>query len=565
MTRTPTPPPEPPIGTQEGLEGRRCYTCGQGGHLARSCPGGRDVSMPSTYADEGRRRPCMLATCWAQGAGGTPTIPARVMNRDTQALLDTGSVVTLLCPDLAGGKEGDPMEVACVHGDTRTYETCHVVVRTPYGVFTARAGIVPHLPVPLLIGRDCPIFHRLWNPERDTRHRREPPRRAGRMARPAYGATRRPTTPGESTAEDQGTEGNGPSPPGSPIHTAGRTDHSGSQGSPPGTTDTLTASEQGVPPEEPESSPPYRALGFSSGRGGRNDSAGAVPQRSSPGRRPETRLEPRARPQRPGPGLGHTDPDVRVSTPGRRQDGGRGDAVRGVRHPTAEDGRRPPGPRAVGAAAARGVRGADPLRGGQQGGRHRLVPPGVRPGRHALDRDLLVRAGAAALRVLRAAGGPRHVPRHGARGGSTGARWQDGQDVPGRPDLPHGPALRRGLVKTPLDHRPGRENANADAWSRRDACLGWTPDDQRLQPAVKVCGNPLPTRGSRGLVVDGVYHRHPLAGGREPIQTRPNQPDGAHLAGRLKRRPETQARKRQTRRRTRRSSTHPSTRVSRRP
>ena len=254
-TRTPTPPPEPPIGTQEGLEGRRCYTCGQGGHLARSCPGGRDVSMPSTYADEGRRRPCMLATCWAQGAVGTPTIPVRVMNRDTQALLDTGSVVTLLRPDLAGGEEGDPMEVACVHGDTRTYETCHVVVRTPYGVFTARAGIVPHLPVPLLIGRDCPIFHRLWNPERDTRPRREPPRRAGRMARPAYGATRRPATPGESTAEDQGTEGNGPSPPGSPIHTAGRTAHSGSQGSPPGTPDTLTASEQGVPPEEPESSP----------------------------------------------------------------------------------------------------------------------------------------------------------------------------------------------------------------------------------------------------------------------------------------------------------------------
>ena len=154
----------------------------QTGHIARYCPGDRDVSMPSAYADEGTRRPCMLATCWAQGMSGTPTIPARVMNRDTQALLDTGSVVTLLRPDLAGGKEGGPMEVACVHGDTRTYGTCHVVVRTPYGVFTARAGIVPQLPVPLLIGRDCPIFHRLWNPERGSRPRREPPCRVGRMA-----------------------------------------------------------------------------------------------------------------------------------------------------------------------------------------------------------------------------------------------------------------------------------------------------------------------------------------------------------------------------------------------
>ena len=96
----------------------------------------------------------MLATCWAQGTSGSPTIPAWVMNRDTQALLDTSSVVTLFRPDLAGGKAGEPMEVACVHGDTRTYGSCHVVFRTTFGVFTARAGIVPHLPVPLLIGRD---------------------------------------------------------------------------------------------------------------------------------------------------------------------------------------------------------------------------------------------------------------------------------------------------------------------------------------------------------------------------------------------------------------------------
>ncbi|XP_059930116.1 uncharacterized protein LOC132473851 [Gadus macrocephalus] len=105
----------------------------------------------------------MLATCLAQGTSGSPTV--RVMSRDTQALLDTGSVVTLLRPVLAGGKAGEPMEVACVHGGTRTYDTCHVVIRTPHGVFTAQAGIVPNLPVPLLIGRDCPIFrpNKVWH------------------------------------------------------------------------------------------------------------------------------------------------------------------------------------------------------------------------------------------------------------------------------------------------------------------------------------------------------------------------------------------------------------------
>ena len=115
-------------------------------------PGDRDVSMPSAYAGEGTSRPCLLATCWAPGTTGSPTIPARVMNTDTQALLDTGSIVTLLRPDLAGGKEGGPWRwppVACtggggVHGDTRVYKTCHVVVRTSHGVFKARPGVLPH-------------------------------------------------------------------------------------------------------------------------------------------------------------------------------------------------------------------------------------------------------------------------------------------------------------------------------------------------------------------------------------------------------------------------------------
>ena len=62
--------------------------------------------------------------------------PRPSQNRDTQALLDTGSVVTLLRPELAGGKKGELLEVACVHGYTRTYGTCHVVIRTPHGVFT---------------------------------------------------------------------------------------------------------------------------------------------------------------------------------------------------------------------------------------------------------------------------------------------------------------------------------------------------------------------------------------------------------------------------------------------
>ena len=131
--------------------------------------------MPSAFADEGLTGPCLLTTCWAHQKPGAPNLPAWVGGKDTEALLKPGSVVTLLWPELAEGRRGEPMDVACVHGDTRTYETCHVVVRTPRGVFTERAGIVPNLPVPQLIGKDCLIFHWLWNPESGPRPRRIPP------------------------------------------------------------------------------------------------------------------------------------------------------------------------------------------------------------------------------------------------------------------------------------------------------------------------------------------------------------------------------------------------------
>ena len=173
------------------------------------------------------------------------------------------------------------MEVACVHGDTRTYPTCYVVVRTPHRVFTIRVGIVPHLPVPLLIGRDCPIFHRLWDPTREIRSRRGPPRRGAREVRQAYGATRLPSSPGELTAEDEESEGNGPSPPESPVHTGRGPARSETPEPTPDTPETLTASEEPDPTEGPESSPLTEFSDFlPEGGKARPDPAGSPPPSS---------------------------------------------------------------------------------------------------------------------------------------------------------------------------------------------------------------------------------------------------------------------------------------------
>ena len=69
----------------------------------------------------------------------------------------------------------------------------------------------------------------------------------------------------------------------------------------------------------------------------------------------------------------------------------------------------------------------------------------------------------------------------------------------------------------------------------------------------------IKVRGIRGLVVEGVYHRHQLAGDREHHIPHPHQPDGEHLAGgrkpaggQLKRQPRTHSgvgKERPTRRR----------------
>ena len=93
--------------------------------------------MPSGFAAGGKTGPCLQSTCREPNELRAPTLLVRVRRKDTQALLDTGSIVTLLRPDLAGGQRGEPMEVTCVHGDTATYETCYVEVQTPRGMYTA--------------------------------------------------------------------------------------------------------------------------------------------------------------------------------------------------------------------------------------------------------------------------------------------------------------------------------------------------------------------------------------------------------------------------------------------
>ncbi len=72
---------------------------------------------------------------------------------DTEALVDSGSMVTLVRPEFAGPLMGREISVSCIHGVTRNYPTAEISMVTPRGQFRVRTGVVECLPIPVLVGR----------------------------------------------------------------------------------------------------------------------------------------------------------------------------------------------------------------------------------------------------------------------------------------------------------------------------------------------------------------------------------------------------------------------------
>ena len=208
----PRPRSLPPDRGPRNSPPRRCYVCGRTDHLSWSCPeAGKDASMATATSAE-PSRPCLHS---GTDRRRQTHIPVRVGGVDTQALLDSGSAVTLVSPDLAGEPAGTTIPVTCVHGDLKYYPTTQITVQTPRGDAIVEAGVVPNLPVPLLIGSDCLLFARYWPPNprpparsHGRRRGRRQPIYGPRIACPAMGhRSDEPRTDassdGPGTAEDE--------------------------------------------------------------------------------------------------------------------------------------------------------------------------------------------------------------------------------------------------------------------------------------------------------------------------------------------------------------------------
>ncbi|XP_073787852.1 uncharacterized protein [Danio rerio] len=89
-----------------------------------------------------------------------PTRKVCIDGKTQTATLDTGSAITLVHPKtLKFHQEGKSrIPITCVHGDTRHVPSQKVTMATKSGSWRIEVGVVPDLPVPLLLGRDWPGF-----------------------------------------------------------------------------------------------------------------------------------------------------------------------------------------------------------------------------------------------------------------------------------------------------------------------------------------------------------------------------------------------------------------------
>lgn len=103
------------------LDSRKCYGCGELGHIAWNCPA-HIVPMPSSVNEVVTGHPCgLLRACWAEESGSSPVSPVGANGKDTTALLDSGSMVTLIRrPDFAQSPNlTDTVAITCIHGETK--------------------------------------------------------------------------------------------------------------------------------------------------------------------------------------------------------------------------------------------------------------------------------------------------------------------------------------------------------------------------------------------------------------------------------------------------------------
>ena len=168
---------------------RRCYGCGDPGHIARNClrKGMRDIQTkvePETSdTRQGDREQVCCFRCHQKGhfVNKCPTQsvlfsyrvptghkgPARagaVEETPVEGIvLNTGAAKTMIHRDLVPVEKVDreTVDIQCAHGDVVSYPLAEVSMRVGDHPVTVQAAVSDRLPVPVLVGREIPGFNKL--------------------------------------------------------------------------------------------------------------------------------------------------------------------------------------------------------------------------------------------------------------------------------------------------------------------------------------------------------------------------------------------------------------------
>lgn len=128
--------------------------------------------IPTTLARKAWLVGCAVHT---RPSSQSPRTMMRLNGQPVKAHLDSGSTITLVQPS-AFPTQVIPCgitKVTCVHRDAREVATTRVQVGDHQGEWELLVREIPDLPVPLLIGKDCPRFSvELMAPCREDRHSR---------------------------------------------------------------------------------------------------------------------------------------------------------------------------------------------------------------------------------------------------------------------------------------------------------------------------------------------------------------------------------------------------------
>lgn len=151
----------------------KCFNCGEKGHISRKCPNNAALFCQT------RRRPGVRTPATMRGMSREGEVEGQPVS---DILLDTGCSQTLVRSDLVPDKklvEGDAVTIRCAHGDTVLYPIAKVgMVVDGMHLQEVEAAVSDTLPVSVLLGTDVP---ELQDPLGKQPLRGDKPRIAGAM------------------------------------------------------------------------------------------------------------------------------------------------------------------------------------------------------------------------------------------------------------------------------------------------------------------------------------------------------------------------------------------------